>query len=95
MKKYLVTCEEDCIPCGGTGIVQHWQWAEFLAAHGNNFTLAQSEEWFSERNGLDEYGYAVTPDGEQVCPDCEGAGKLTSFVSLAEALASITQEVKN
>jgi len=86
---YLVIANETCTRCGGTGWVEHPEWAEYHAAwkaasdRGEDIRYM---DWFRSRGYESEH--AIPPE-EIPCPDCKGFGDIRYEATLEEALQSL------
>ena len=82
MKEYVVTCIELCSECKGKGEIANPLWEEFWEAYQE-----AGKPDFSTYLEKFEYGLG-RPLGPQAsdCVLCNGAGKITTSVSLLEAL---------
>lgn len=85
-KQYLIVCQEPCQTCNGAGVVANPLWVRLYAEERQGGKEIDENEW-ARANGFDS-AKAMGPEEHQ-CQDCEGEGKLTSQVSLADALVDL------
>lgn len=79
MNQYFVRCVSDCSECNGAGWVTHPAWSNFPIG-------ADVDEFFSK------LGYDYPPDEQQRCGECDGTGRISSEVSLTDALAALAAQ---
>jgi len=88
--QYFVTAVSTCERCNGAGYVQNAQWQKFFEKRGAEYSGADIDagcNMLCEFFGVTSVRYL--PAEEHACPDCDGAGKITRPVSLAEALREV------
>jgi len=104
MKEYTVTCTETCAECEGHGIVSGALWADFwkvfsaAEAADKNVDFGKFLENY-ENNVLCGGPGCLGPE-EHECIECDGRGKITRSVPLADALYDllnrlVTESVKD
>lgn len=86
-KKFLIRCIETCLECHGEGRVTHPEWQglnERLQESAHDMTESLSTIW--NRLIKETWPDGNEPPEEMQCPTCEGAGKLSTWIPLEDAL---------
>lgn len=95
MIAYLVRKVEICPVCGGDGYYPNPDWQEineanneWMKAHGlTTFTDEARTDW--EKRIKERWPHTKPPPEEEFCSECEGAGKIESWISLLDALIDL------
>lgn len=93
--EYLVRKIETCPVCKGDKFFQNLGWAEVNRANQAwmeergivTFTEEARLDW--ERRIKEKWPYQKPPPEEEPCVECEGEGKIESWIPLREALAEL------
>lgn len=93
--QYLIRKIETCPECNGARFAINPHWArinrennEWMEQHtGGRFTDEAHADW--ERRIKEQWPYSDPPPEEEPCCECEGDGKVESWVSLADALRDL------
>ena len=95
MTSYLIRKIETCPACQGSGFVQNLDWAEINRAH-SEWMEARSIKTFTDEARANwewrikkRWPYGNPPPEEGECCECEGTGKIETWVSLQDALRAI------
>jgi len=94
MSKYLVVEEEECSSCEGTGLITHWQWAQYWEENPDGLSGEAFITWWGKHVRMNDYGTLDIPDENETCGNCLGSGLAREEVDLAEALAALGMVAK-
>jgi hypothetical protein len=86
-KKFFITSEEECQRCKGSGLVANPDWTRFYEKRPNFSSYTATEVGVTLFDHFQVSGLGKLPPEVEQCGDCEGEGKFTCRVELAEALA--------
>lgn len=87
-----VAVEFDCPYCDGEGDVVHPDWQIVAQEMNNNTPIADTGNWDDALRWLIiKNGYSNPPDYKVQCENCEGTGRLETWLDLIEAIRRLTE----
>ena len=88
--QYFVRKVEQCPECNGEGVYYNPEWAELNEEHAHRCRNAAIDDRFAEFDKMvrEKWPYGEPPEELQCC-ECEGTGKIETWVSLKDALREL------